>query len=134
MRISDWSSYVCSSYLLTALGAFIVLERQDPYVGLADLRPLQVQAFGLAHPGVDEQLPPPALRAGGHVELRQVRRRIELGRLLLLAQLSDRLLRPGELPDQFPFDGLVQPGAELAQRLVHGVGRSEEPRGGEVGV
>src|SRR3546814_5211640 len=87
MRISDWSSYVCSSYLLTALGAFIVLERQDPYVGLADLRPLQVQAFGLAHPGVDEQLPPPALRAGGHVELRQVRRRIELGRLLLLAQL-----------------------------------------------
>src|SRR3546814_11564350 len=75
------------------------LERQDPYVGLADLRPLQVQAFGLAHPGVDEQLPPPALRAGGHVELRQVRRRIELGRLLLLAQLSDRLLRPWELPD-----------------------------------
>src|SRR3546814_17532460 len=98
MRISDWSSDVCSSDLLEA-----VLGQGDRRVVDADASPERVDAVAQ-----DDLFARIGVRPGRYEQRGQQR---ETLRLLLLARIAARQ-RPGRVGARLQLDPLLAPGAD----------------------
>src|SRR3546814_13487319 len=95
MRISDWSSDVCSSDLVRAVGLV------GAHAAAMKAR-RRADAVGLQRRGVDDHRPAHAIAGGADLALRvDLRLRVEKGEMRLRVGLDDRLGKLLEIAEQF---------------------------------